>query len=157
RATRTFHHYREADGLPSLSEFHPTSFTEDRAGAVWVGFSVGGGLLRYRDGRFTRFTAADGLPEGGIFNLFVDSAGRPWVPTTRRGVCGIDPPEAERPEILPYTVADGLSRNDVKAVTEDRLGRIYLGTGRGIDRLEPTTGHLRHYTANEGALLGDVN
>src|SRR5262249_6728682 len=54
------------------------------------------------------------------------------------------------------TPGGGLSSNDVKAVTEDRWGRIYLGTGRGIDRLDPATGHLRHYTANEGALLGDV-
>jgi signal transduction histidine kinase len=42
-------------------------------------------------------------------------------------------------------------------VTEDRLGRIYLGTGRGIDRLDPVTGHIRFYTANEGTLLGDTN
>jgi hypothetical protein len=36
---------------------------------LWIGFNFGGGLVRYRDGRFTRFTLADGLAEGGIFNL----------------------------------------------------------------------------------------
>ena len=156
-ATETFHRYTEQDGLPSLVNFYPISFAEDRAGNIWIGFSVGGGLVRYRDGRFTRFTADDGLAEGGIFNLLVDSADRLWTPTTRGGVCRIDHPEAERPTVLTYTTSDGLSSNDVKAVTEDRWGRIYLGTGRGIDRLDPATGHVRHYTANEGALLGDVN
>jgi len=157
RATETFHSYTEQDGLPSLVNYYPISFAEDRTGNLWVGFSTGGGLARYRDGRFTRFTSADGLAEGGIFNLFVDSSGRLWAPTTRGGVCRIDQPEAERPTIVTYTTADGLSSNDVKAVTEDRWGRIYLGAGRGIDRLDPATGHIRHYTANEGALLGDVN
>jgi ligand-binding sensor domain-containing protein/two-component sensor histidine kinase len=157
RATETFHHYTDADGLPSLVNFYPISLAEDRAGNIWIGFSNGGGLARYRQGRFTHFTAADELAEGGIFNLFVDSAGRLWAPTTRGGLCRIDHPEAERPTIVTYTTADGLSSDDVKAVTEDRWGRIYLGTGRGIDRLDPATGHVRHYTANEGALLGDVN
>src|SRR5262249_44299214 len=153
RATQSFRHYSEKDGLPSLSNFYPISFAEDRAGAVWIGFNFRGGLVRFHDGRFTTI---DGLPEGGIFNLFIDSLGRLWVPTTRGGVCRIDHPEAEAPSLMTYTTADGLSSNDVKAVTEDRWGRIYLGTGRGIDRLDPATGHLRHYTANEGALLGDV-
>src|SRR5262249_25150780 len=108
-------------------------------------------------GRFTRFTTVDGLPEGGIFNLFVDSSGRLWVPTTRGGVCRIDHPEADHPAIVTYTTADGLSSNDVMAITEDRLGRIYLGTGRGIDRLDPAPVPFRHSTANEGVLLGDMN
>jgi ligand-binding sensor domain-containing protein/two-component sensor histidine kinase len=153
RAAQSFRHYSEKDGLPSLSNFYPISFAEDRTGGVWIGFNFRGGLFRFHDGRFTRF---DGLPEGGIFNLFIDSSGRLWVPTTRGGVCRIDHPEAEGPSLMTYTTADGLLSNDVKAVTEDRWGRIYLGTGRGIDRLDPATGHLRHYTANEGALLGDV-
>ena len=156
RATETFRRYTEKDGLPSLVNSYPISFCEDHAGAVWIGFSIGGGLVRYRDGRFTRFTSADGLPEGGIFNLFVDSAGRLWTPTTRGGVCRIDHPEAEHPAMVTYTTNEGLSSNDVRASTEDRSGRIYLGTGRGIDRLDPLTGHIRHYTANEGTLLGDV-
>lgn len=156
RATERFHRYTEEDGLPSPVNFYPNSFAEDRAGDVWIGFNVGGGLVRYLNGRFRRLTSADGLAEGSIFNLFVDSSGRLWVPTTRGGVCRIDHPEAERPTIHTYTTADGLSSDDVKAVTEDRWGRIYLGTGRGIDRLDVATGHIRHYTANEGALLGDV-
>lgn len=157
RDSNALSRFAEQDGLPSLTSYYPISFAEDRAGAVWIGFNVGGGLVRYRDGRFTRFTSEDGLAEGGIFNLFVDSSGRLWVPTTRGGVCRIDDPEAEHPTIVTYTTNEGLSSNDVKAVTEDRWGRVYLGTGRGIDRLDTATGHLRHYTTNEGALAGEVH
>jgi ligand-binding sensor domain-containing protein/two-component sensor histidine kinase len=156
RATNRFHHYTQQDDLPSLADAYPTSFCEDRAGNLWIGFSVGGGLVRYRDGRFTGFGRIDGVPEGGIFNLFVDSSGRLWVPTTRGGVCRIDHPETERPEIVTYTARDGLSSNDATSVTEDSQGRIYIGTSRAIDRLDPATGRIKHYTTADGALLGDV-
>ena len=36
-------------------------------------------------------------------------------------------------------------------ITEDQMGRLYLGMGSGrIDRLDPETGHVRHYTAADG-------
>jgi signal transduction histidine kinase/ligand-binding sensor domain-containing protein len=162
RATETFHHYTAKDNLPFFADSYVISFSEDRTGAVWIGFSysaragVSGGLVRYRDGRFEHFTSADGLPEGGIFNLFVDSSGRLWVPTTRGGVCRTDNPERQRPSFSTYTTANGLASNSVKCVAEDRWGRIYFGTGRGIDRLDPATNNLRHYTTADGVLLGDV-
>jgi ligand-binding sensor domain-containing protein/two-component sensor histidine kinase len=159
RASETLHHYTAKDGLPffavSYADSYVISFAEDRAGALWIGFSSSGGLVRYRDGRFTLFTANDGLPAGSIRNLFVDSVGRLWVPTTRGGLCRIDNPEAEHPTFSTYTTADGLASNSVKCVTEDHWGRIYLGTGRGIDRLDTATGHIRHYTIADGLLLGD--
>ena len=156
RATETFHHYTESEGLPSLVSFYPISFCEDRFGDVWIGFSFGGGLVRYSNGRFTRFTSADGLPEGGIFNLFADSSGRLWIPTTRGGLWRTDNPEAEAPAFTTLTTADGLASNNVRCVTEDRRGRIYVGNGRGIDRLDLGTGHIRHYTAADGVPLGDI-
>ena len=156
RHTNTFHSYSEKDGLPSLARYYPISFCEDSAGGIWIGFNAGGGLLRIRDDRFTRFTSDSGLPDGGIFNLFGDSSGRLWVPTTRGGVARIDNPTSEQPTVTTITTEQGLSSNDVKAVTEDRSGRIYFGTGRGIDRFDPTTGRFKYYTTADGVLLGDV-
>jgi ligand-binding sensor domain-containing protein/two-component sensor histidine kinase len=153
RATATFQTYTEKEGLPSLASFYPISFCEDRAGNIWIGFSVGGGLARYRDGHFIHFTLANHLGEGGIFNLFIDSAGRLWIPTTRGGVGRIDEPSSEHPTIFTYTTEQGLSSNDVQCVTEDRWGRIYFGTARGIDRLDVETGRFKHYTAADGVLL----
>ena len=154
RASDAVHRFDKRDGW--LWPESPVSFGEDRAGAVWIGMSIGGGLVRYRDGRFGRFTTADGLAEGGTLNLFLDSSGRLWVPMSPGGVFRIDNPEAERPTIVPYTTAQGLAGNDAEAVTEDRRGRIYLVSARGIDRLDPATGHVRHYTPNEGALRSGV-
>jgi ligand-binding sensor domain-containing protein/two-component sensor histidine kinase len=161
RATETFHHYTEKVGLPLFTDSYVTSFCEDHAGDVWIGFNynpslgVSGGLVRYRDGRFTSFTSANGIPEGGIFNLFIDSSGRLWIPTTRGGVCRTDSPQAERPTFSTYTTADGLASNSVKCLTEDRQGRIYIGSARSIDRLDLATGYIRHYTTADGLPVGD--
>jgi ligand-binding sensor domain-containing protein len=156
RRTNTFHHYAEKDNLPRLDTFYVSSFAEDRAGNLWVGFSGEGGLARYRDGRFTRFAVNDGVPAGQIRNMLVDSAGRLWLASYQGGLCRVDDPTTERPQFLTYTTADGLSSNEISAVSEDQWGRIYVGTGRGLDRLDLATGRVKHYTTADGLPLGEV-
>src|SRR5581483_4290103 len=70
RATETFHHYGQSDGLPPNTPI-PYAFSEDRAGNLWVGFETSA-LARFRDGRFTVFTPEQGLPEGRIYDLYPD-------------------------------------------------------------------------------------
>ena len=156
RRTGAFHHYTEKDNLPRLDTFYVSSFAEDRAGNLWIGFSGDGGLVRYRHGGFTLFTSSDGVPSGQIRNLLVDSAGRLWLTAYQGGLSRIDDPAAERPQLVTYTTADGLSSNEITAVSEDQWGRIYVGTGRGIDRFHPVTGHIKHYTTADGLPLGQM-
>ena len=42
------------------------------------------------------------------------------------------------------------------AVTEDNYGRIYVGTGQGLDRLDPVTGRIKHYTTADGLIAGEI-
>ena len=148
RATGIFHRYSDADGLPPFNR--TTAFAEDHSGNVWIGFQ-NGGLARYRNGRFRLFTEADGAPAGGIGALYVDINRRLWVASARPGLTRIDDPAADRPRFVPYTAAQGLSADAVGCITEDHLGRLYLGMGSGrIDRLDPETGRVRHYTAADG-------
>ena len=53
------------------------SFVEDASGAIWMGF-LGGGLSRYRAGRFTSLTEREGLPPGAI-HLYI------WMPAIACG------------------------------------------------------------------------
>lgn len=119
RATETFQRFSPSDGIPELG---PQAFQEDPWGNVWIGFYVGG-LARYREGRFSLFTSADGLPAGAIRGLYVDSARRLWV-AGARGVARVDDLTAERPRFVQYTTNQGLSTNDTWTITEDRWGRI---------------------------------
>jgi ligand-binding sensor domain-containing protein/signal transduction histidine kinase len=153
RATGTFHRYSDADGVPGFSR--TTAFGEDREGNVWIGFWEAG-LARYRNGRFTLFTTANGAPAGAISSLHVDQAGRLWVSSARGGVSRIDSPGAARPDFVSYTTANGLASNRVTIITEDRWGRMYLGMPAGLDRLDPAGGHVRHFTTADGLTGGEL-
>ena len=129
---------------------------EDSAGNVWMGFSGDGGLARYRAGRFERFDARHGIPPGSIRNLIVDRQDRLWGASNRGGLLRVDRLADDRPVFSRYTTAQGLSSNQITAVVEDRLGRIYAGTARGIDRLDPATGQIRSHRAGDGLPIGEM-
>jgi signal transduction histidine kinase/ligand-binding sensor domain-containing protein len=50
----------------------------DRDGTLWIG-SIGGGLVRFRDARFTRMTMPDNPPGSTVLGLFEDSEQNMWV------------------------------------------------------------------------------
>jgi two-component sensor histidine kinase len=82
--------------------------------------------------------------------LFLDHAGRLWVATGQGGVVRLDDPQADHPRVVAYTTADGLSSNGISCITEDKLGRMYFGTARGLDQLDLQTKRVRHYTKADG-------
>jgi ligand-binding sensor domain-containing protein/signal transduction histidine kinase len=155
RATETFHHYGEADGLLPKVPI-PHAFTEDRAGNLWIGFGDTDSLARFSGGRFTLFTSEQGLPAGSIYDLYLDHAGRLWIASTTGGLARLDDPSAERPRFITYTTAQGLSSNTINCITEDRHGRLYVGTARGLDRLDPETGRVKPFTTADGLISGEV-
>lgn len=55
-------------------------------GTLWV--SSGGGLISYRDGKFTIYSAKDGLPDITIKNISEDAAGNLWLGAAGGSVIG---------------------------------------------------------------------
>lgn len=155
RESKTLRSFSERDGLISLKDRPPMSFAEDASGNLWIGHWTGG-LSRYSAGRFTSFDQSDGLPPGSIRSLFLDHEHRLWIASSTGGLARIDDPASVRPRFATYTTANGLSSNDVWCITQDNLGRLYVGTGKGLDRLDPQTGHVKHYTVGDGLLRGKV-
>jgi ligand-binding sensor domain-containing protein/two-component sensor histidine kinase len=157
RATETFHNYAPADGLPLVDNWLPLTmaFREDRAGNLWIGFN-GSGLARFHDGRFTVFTTNDGLPAGWIRDLYLDHAGRLWIASSQEGLSRIDDPAAEHPRFINYRTDNGLASDSVWCIMEDEGHHMYVGTSRGVDRLDPESGHLRHYTQADGLAQNEV-
>jgi ligand-binding sensor domain-containing protein/two-component sensor histidine kinase len=153
-ATGKFYAYGQDIALRQDSA--PTAFQEDRNGNLWVGF-YWGGLSRYRNGKFEAFTKADGVPAGLIRALYLDHLGRLWIASTEGGLARIDDPTQGRPTFAHYTVKDGLSSDQLTCITEDQWGRIYIGTGIGIDRLDPETGRIKRFTMADGLPNGFVN
>ena len=148
RATNSIQDLTLAASVPPKTDF--TAFVEDRNGNLWIGTSESGGLLRYRDGKFKRFTTVDGVPAGWIISLYLDHVGRLWIGSQLGGLNRIDDPAAGTLSLVRYTTLDGLSSNNIRSITEDLLGRIYVGTGHGVDRLDLGRGSVKHYTSADG-------
>jgi signal transduction histidine kinase/ligand-binding sensor domain-containing protein len=147
RGEHTFHRFTAAENFPSAKS--ATSFAEDRSGNLWFGFYEGG-LARFANNRFQSFTEEDGLASGLIIDMHLDRKGRLWLASTRDGLSRIDDPGAVRPVFTPVMTTDnGLSSNNLRTITEDRFGNIYVGSVRGVDRISPDR-RIRHYTVNDG-------
>jgi signal transduction histidine kinase/ligand-binding sensor domain-containing protein len=139
--------YTTADGLPADSM--AISYGEDVRGNVWLSF-YGGELARFKDGTFRVFTNENLIPRGGIAKMLSDSKGRLWLAASSRGLFRVDAPDAETPVFTNISTADGLPSNQTFFAVEDNFGRIFIGTGRGIARLEPETGKFKIYTTSDG-------
>ena len=156
RSTGQFHDFSMtlADSQFTIA----TALREDSAGNLWVGHWAGG-VSRYRQGVFSWLIKRETLRSGTVSSLFLDHLGRMWAGTSRSGLLRFDDPAADHPAFRVYSTKEGLSSNDVRSIAEDRYGSIYFWTGRGVDRLNPETGHIRHYTAADGLVspTGDHN
>jgi signal transduction histidine kinase/ligand-binding sensor domain-containing protein len=135
----------------------PMAFAEDGAGNVWIGFFEGG-LARHRGGRLELVEGPQTRPGvvAHVRSLHVDAAGRLWFAASQAGLGRVDDPAGQRPVVKRYGRRDGLSSDYVGCVTEDQWGRIYAGTPRGVDRLEPASGLVRHFSADDGLAGGEV-
>jgi ligand-binding sensor domain-containing protein/signal transduction histidine kinase len=153
------HILRDLSRLPGRPEEGPHTFGEDSAGNIWIGYT--GKIGRYGGGSLTVFAASDGVPPGTITSIYKDHAGRLWLTSARSGLIRIDDPAAKHPTFVSYTTAEGLSSNSTEVfasglIVEDLQGHIYIGTGRGLDRLDPATGRFRHFTSSDGLAPGTI-
>ncbi|RPI27899.1 MAG: hypothetical protein EHM61_06935 [Acidobacteria bacterium] len=132
----------------------PTAFAEDHAGNVWIGL-LGNGIWRYRKGRMTHYSAANGFPAGSIYGLYTDREGQVWAASRVSGAVCIPDPDAEHPRFVSLTTQRGLSSNHARFILQDRKGAFYIGTARGLDRWDPKGGTIRHFTTDDG-LAGNL-
>ncbi len=142
-----FETFTEADGLPPRKA--PSAFAEDRYGNLWITYYEGG-LSRFDGERFDNFDPGENIPEGLLPDLHVDRKGRLWIASTIDGLLRVDDTTARIPQFANISTRDGLSSNNIRTITEDDLGRIYLGTSSGIDCLSPDSGHIKHYSVDDG-------
>jgi len=131
-------HYDGHDGLGSGPV---RALCTDRDGTVWAG--TGEGLSRFRDSRWTTWTTAQGLPEGGVQGIVEDDAGGLWL-LTPAGVLQMPLTSLEGPpkalQFLLYGRTEGLRLGN--GMTNPRLarsrdGRIWVCTEDGVAAIDP--------------------
>ncbi|MEP7076687.1 MAG: two-component regulator propeller domain-containing protein [Acidobacteriota bacterium] len=152
RSHDKWHNYSEAAQIDTKRLV--TAFAEDHAGNLWIGTGSDNdntALLRFRNGEFHVFTKSDSsLLRGWIRDLYVDDAGRLWIADTTDGLLRLDDPAAEAIQLANYTTSNSLSSNGAYCVTGDVFGRIYVGSGRGLDRLDSLSGIVENFTTFDG-------
>ena len=160
QATRAFQAYGETDELAWLPSSGVSLFASDGSGALWMGllrFGKGRSeMARLRGGIFQRFGGGNETPSGGVRALHLDVQNRLWVGTNQTGVMRFDDPGADQPSFTRYTTENGLSSDVILSLTQDKPGRIYIGNGSGVDRLDVTTGQVKRYTSADGLAPGEV-
>jgi signal transduction histidine kinase/ligand-binding sensor domain-containing protein/CheY-like chemotaxis protein len=114
----SFKHYDRDTGLPNQSV---TTLLQDRTGFLWVGTE--NGLFRYDGRRFRSFTTAEGLPSSQVEALEQTMDGTLWV-ATLSGLARLQGDRFETVDISP-----GRGTLDIAS---DSLGRLYVGTSKGL-------------------------
>ncbi len=129
---------------------------KDGTWTLWAG-TRGDGLLKFAKGEWTVFGPETGLPSKSIHALLEvkDSSGRRWLwaGTSGSGLVRCDlnkePTEWER---LDQETLPGLPSNTIASLQLDSLGRILVGTKRGVARLTSTPNgfHLETFAIGDG-------
>ncbi len=155
RATNKIHQYKLTESeAPTINI---NAFGEDAQGNLWIAFSGTKAMTQYRDGQFKQFTEANGAPASTVHSFFLDSKKQMWIATKERGLHRIDKVADDQLYLTTWNVTNGLATNEVWSITEDQWGRLYVGTGRGVDRLDPATGFIRHFNFADGLAKGEVS
>ena len=135
--TGEWRRYRREEGNPSSLPNDIVNFIrEDAHGEVWVG--TNGGLARY-DGASDAFQTMPlaSLLSEKIYAMADDPSGGEWIGTFDSGLASWDRGTGR---IARYAHESGrddsLSDNLVTALARDGTGKLWVGTNKGLDRLE---------------------
>jgi len=125
----------------------------DDQGVLWIG-SLGGGLLRFKDGRFTRFTTREDLPSDHVSQILEDDRSQLWL-GTRDGIIRADKRElnayadggSDLPNFVSYDRNDGMpalkcSGGSQPGCWRSRDGRLWFTTVRGAVWVDPAMLHI---------------
>jgi PAS domain S-box-containing protein len=147
RGSKTFT-YKQKQGLSSNTVY---DIHQDSTGTLWVA-TYGGGLNRWRDGRFKAITTKDGLPSNLLLGVLEDGNGNLWL-SSNQGVFRLslnelnDFADGKISSISPvsYGVAEGMrsseSNDGSPGGWKTTDGRMWFPTLRGVVAINPTAGN----------------
>jgi diguanylate cyclase (GGDEF)-like protein len=154
-------------GPPQRIRFEPVSVTGSAAaeappelffdlaegadGALWAAGRYG--LARLADGVWRRLTTADGLRDDFLLSVDVGSDDTVWVAyRDRRGISAIDWKDGA-PRWRHFDRRHGLPHDQATFVRADALGRLWIGTTRGL--AVRTGDRFARFTGSDGLISED--
>jgi signal transduction histidine kinase/ActR/RegA family two-component response regulator/streptogramin lyase len=126
------------EGLPSSKV---KAVAQDARGFIWVATAMG--LARFDGVEFIvpgiGAERNHTMPAGALSALFIDRDDRIWIGGPDIGLARYDPVTGGFVQWR-----DGLSDDDVRAVTQSRDGSMWVGTSKGLDRMRPDGSGFEH-------------
>lgn len=130
----------------------------DSKGRTWFG-TDGKGLSVLENGRIRNFPFATVLKAGtdtleqiklhAVYSIAEDKYGDIWFSTDREGVFAFDGDKFRH-----LTFKEGISQLEISGLAATSKGEILIIHHKGIDLLDPATGHLIYYAESVG--VGDL-
>lgn len=117
-----------ADGLAGNQVM---SLYQSKDGSIW--FGTRSGLSRFNKGQFQNFNTSNGLCGNIVQSINSTSDGSIWFGTTSGGVSQFNP-ISKIWKTYNDTTSLRLSNNVIYQVEEDRFGRLYFLTNKGVTR-----------------------
>jgi ligand-binding sensor domain-containing protein/signal transduction histidine kinase len=125
--------WQSKDGLPDQMV---QAFAQTPEGGLWIG--TGRGLLRFDGARFVIYDheIAPDLLEEGVNCLMASQDGSLWIGTEGRGLF-----HYSDHAFRSYPTSDGFSNSFVRAIYQDRSGKIWVGGDQGLFTVEGSQIH----------------
>ncbi|MCJ0825564.1 EAL domain-containing protein [Luteimonas sp. 50] len=140
------------------------AFADAGDGFPWVATTIG--LFRLDPGMpAMQPVPIPGIPAPNLRSLAIGRDGTLWLGSNEAGVIAFRPGAgshgAGTVRRIPFLGGDprGLAHPQVHAVLVADDGKVWIGTGHGLDRFDPRTGRLRHFQrqpAGDQSLAGDI-
>ena len=153
------YHNDPADGNSLVSD-NVVRIVPAGDGRLWIGTLDGLDLFDPVEQRFVHFRHdpedPTSLPDNQITELYLSPSGTLWIGTWHGGLAYVDPIAwAAGPiRFVRYEHDPGdptsLGDNGVWAIHADKRGMVWVGTQRGLDRLDPDTGDFVHLQEKDG-------
>lgn len=125
-----------------------STLLKDRQGNLWIGTNSGG-LIRFKDGKFTTFTTAQGLANDIVKCLHEDHEGNLWIGT----LSGLN--RLKNGKFTTFTTKQGLSHDLVNCIYEDGQGNLWIATDDGLNRLKD--GKFNIYSTGDGLSYSTIS
>jgi ligand-binding sensor domain-containing protein/DNA-binding CsgD family transcriptional regulator len=155
--TKQFSQYINIKEKPeSISHFQIMCTLVDHKGQLWIG-TEDAGLDRYdrEQDSFLHFRNdpknPNSIPSNFIRTLFENSKGELCLGTEGSGVAILK----ENGTFVSFDTDDGLASNIVYSILEDDRHNLWLGTTKGLSKLNPETGAIKNYSTYNN-LQGDL-
>ncbi|MEP7374747.1 MAG: two-component regulator propeller domain-containing protein [Chitinophagaceae bacterium] len=132
----------------ALDDGTVSSIHEDRYGRLWISTNLGGLNLMNKDNGTFKSYFDESAGVANIDGIEDADSGRLWLGSYFLGLRLFDP--AKGTVVKVFNEKNGLVSDILNWLKKDNGGNLWIGSGRGLSRLNPKTYAITNYTSLQG-------